>query len=86
VPFDGKARVPGRYGGDLRMLMAKDRDIRHDGRVRVRAARRVQEKLEFVPDLLEASRNVRRPRLHVPPAPRHGVGRKPFTSEDFRYF
>jgi len=87
VPFDGKARVPGKYGGDLRMLMAKDRDIRM--MVVYGYARLVgyNEKLEFVPDLLESFENVgdRDFTFRLRPGHRWSDG-APFTSEDFRYY
>ena len=87
VPFDGKARVPGKYGGDMRMLMAKDRDIRM--MVVYGYARLVgyNEKLEFVPDLLESFENVgdRDFTFRLRPGHRWSDG-TPFTSEDFRYF
>ena len=67
----------GRYGGDLRMLMAKDRDIRM--MVVYGYARLVgyDEKLRFVPDILESFENVGDRDVHVPPAPRPPlVGRR----------
>jgi peptide/nickel transport system substrate-binding protein len=87
VPFDGKLRVEGRYGGDLHMLMAKDRDIRM--MVVYGYARLVgyNEKLELVPDILESYENVgdRVFTFRLRPGHRWSDG-VPFTSEDFRYF
>lgn len=87
VSFDGTARSPGKHGGDLRMLMAKDRDIRM--MVVYGYARLVgyDEKLRFVPDLCASFDNVgdREFTFHLRPGHRWSDG-APFTSEDFRYF
>ncbi len=87
VNFDGAKRLPGKHGGDLRMLMAKDRDIRM--MVVYGYARLVgyDEGLEFVPDIVERYENVgdREFTFHLRPGHRWSDG-KPFTSEDFRYF
>jgi peptide/nickel transport system substrate-binding protein len=87
VPFDGKERQPGRYGGELRMLMAKDRDIRM--MVVYGYARLVgyDENLKFVPDLVARFENEgdREFTFHLRPGHRWSDG-QPFTSEDFRYY
>jgi peptide/nickel transport system substrate-binding protein len=78
---------PGRYGGELRMLMAKDRDIRM--MVVFGYARLVgyDEKLHLVPDILQSLDNVgnRVFTLHLRPGHRWSDG-QPFTADDFRYF
>jgi peptide/nickel transport system substrate-binding protein len=79
--------TPGRYGGDLRMLMAKDRDIRM--MVVYGYARLVgyDEQLRLRPDILERVDNVdnRIFTLHLRAGHRWSDG-KPFTAEDFRYY
>jgi peptide/nickel transport system substrate-binding protein len=78
---------PGRYGGELHMLMAKDRDIRM--MVVYGYARLVgyDERLELVPDLLERVDNEgnRVFTLHLRPGHRWSDG-QPFTARDFRYY
>ena len=90
VPLGAAVRAtatPGRYGGDLRMLMSKDRDIRM--MVVYGYARLVgyDEKLRFVPDILESYENVgdREFTFQLRPGHRWSDG-TPFTSDDFRYF
>ena len=84
--FDG-TRAAGRYGGDLRMLMSRDRDIRM--MVVYGYARLVgyDEKLRFVPDICASYENVgdREFTFHLRPGHRWSDG-VPFTSDDFRYF
>ena len=84
--FEGE-RAAGRYGGDLRMLMSRDRDIRM--MVVYGYARLVgyDEKLRFVPDLCASYENVgdREFTFHLRPGHRWSDG-APFTSDDFRYF
>lgn len=79
--------TPGRYGGELRMLMAKDRDIRM--LVVYGYARLVgyDENLALVPDMLERIDNVDNKvfTLHLRPGHRWSDG-QPFTSADFRYY
>jgi peptide/nickel transport system substrate-binding protein len=79
--------APGRYGGDLRMLMAKDRDIRM--MVVYGYARLVgyDEHLHLQPDILERVDNVgnRIFTLHLRAGHRWSDG-EPFTAEDFRYY
>src|SRR6185312_11684502 len=77
----------GRYGGELRMLMAKDRDIRM--MVVYGYARLIgyDEKLEIKPDILQSIDNAgdRVFTLHLRPGHKWSDG-KPFTAEDFRYY
>jgi peptide/nickel transport system substrate-binding protein len=87
VEFDGKTRVPGRYGGELRMLMAKDRDIRMMVVYGYSRLVGYNERLELVPDVLERFENVdnRVFTFHLRPGHRWSDG-EPFTAEDFRYY
>ena len=77
----------GRYGGELRMLMAKDRDIRM--MVVYGYARLIgyDEKLQLVPDILQSLDNVdnRIFTLHLRSGHKWSDG-QPFTAEDFRYY
>jgi len=77
----------GRYGGELRTLLAKDRDIRM--MVVYGYARLVgyDESLNLVPDVLERVDNIesRVFTLHLRPGHKWSDGH-PFTSADFRYF
>ncbi len=77
----------GRYGGELRMLMAKDRDIRM--LVVYGYARLVgyDEHLRLKPDILQSIDNDgnRVFTLHLRPGHKWSDG-QPFTAEDFRYF
>jgi peptide/nickel transport system substrate-binding protein len=85
VPFGDRAL--GKYGGDLRMLMAKDRDIRM--MVVYGYARLIgyDEKLRFVADLCASFENVadREFTFRLRPGHRWSDG-APFTAEDFRYY
>ncbi len=78
---------PGHYGGTLRTMMAKDRDIRF--MVVYGYARLVgyDENLRIVPDLLESIDNVddRVFTLHLRPGHKWSDG-KPFTSADFKFY
>lgn len=78
---------PGQYGGELRMLMAKDRDIRM--MVVYGYARLVgyDEQLRLNPDILESIDNVgsRVFTLHLRPGHKWSDG-QPFTAADFRYY
>ena len=77
----------GRYGGELRTLMAKDRDIRM--MVVYGYARLIgyDEKLHLVPDILQSLDNVgnRIFTLHLRAGHKWSDG-QPFTAEDFRYY
>ena len=87
VKIDRPDWKPGRYGGTLRMLMAKDRDIRM--MVVYGYARLVgyDENLRIVPDLLEPVDNVddRVFTLHLRPGHKWSDGR-PFTAADFKFY
>ncbi|MDQ2916081.1 MAG: ABC transporter substrate-binding protein [Pseudomonadota bacterium] len=87
VDIDRKGWSLGRYGGEMRMLMAKDRDIRM--MVVYGYARLVgyDEHLHLVPDILESIDNAdnRTFTLHLRPGHKWSDG-QPFTSADFRYF
>jgi len=87
VTVDREDWTTGRYGGELHMLMAKDRDIRM--MVVYGYARLVgyDERLQLAPDILQSLDNVgnRVFTLHLRPGHRWSDG-QPFTSEDFRYF
>jgi len=87
VTVDREDWTTGRYGGELHMLMAKDRDIRM--MVVYGYARLVgyDEHLQLAPDILQSLDNVgnRVFTLHLRPGHRWSDG-QPFTSEDFRYF
>lgn len=85
--LEAMQRTPGRYGGDLRMLMAKDRDIRM--MVVYGYARLVgyDDRLALQPDILESYENVgdRDFTFRLRPGHKWSDGH-PFTAEDFRYF
>jgi peptide/nickel transport system substrate-binding protein len=87
VDIDRPGWSTGRYGGELRMLMAKDRDIRM--MVVYGYARLVgyDEHLQLLPDILQSLDNAdnRVFTLHLRPGHRWSDG-QPFTSADFRYF
>jgi peptide/nickel transport system substrate-binding protein len=87
VPLEAMQRSRGRYGGDLRMLMAKDRDIRM--MVVYGYARLVgyDDRLRFVADVVERFENVgdRDFTFRLRPGHRWSDG-QPFTIDDFRYF
>jgi peptide/nickel transport system substrate-binding protein len=83
----GADEAPGEYGGDLRLLMARDRDTRF--LVVYGYARLVgyDENLDFVADLCERY-TVEEGRVftfYLRKGHRWNTGR-PFTAEDFRYF
>jgi peptide/nickel transport system substrate-binding protein len=77
----------GRYGGELRTLMAKDRDIRMMVVYGYSRLVGYDEQLQLVPDILQRIENVdsRIFTLHLRPGHKWSDGR-PFTSEDFRYY
>ncbi len=87
VTFAGTDKIPGRHGGELRLLMGKERDIRMlvvYGYARLVA---YDEDLAFVPDLLERIEieDNRVFTLHLRPGHKWSDG-QPFTTQDFRYF
>ncbi|MEO8537885.1 MAG: ABC transporter substrate-binding protein, partial [Betaproteobacteria bacterium] len=77
----------GRYGGELRTLMAKDRDIRMMVVYGYSRLVGYDEQLQLVPDILEKVDVVdsRTFTLHLRPGHKWSDG-TPFTSEDFRYY
>ncbi len=86
--FEAPGAVPGRYGGEVRTLASRSRDVRLlvvYGYARLVAYGR---DLELEPDLLEAvdvADGGRSFTLHLRPEHRWSDGH-PFTSEDFRYY
>ena len=79
--------TPGRYGGELHMLMAKDRDIRMMSVYGYARLIGYDEQLHLRPDILERIDNVgnRVFTLHLRPGHKWSDG-APFTAEDFRYY
>ena len=77
----------GRYGGELRTLQAKDRDIRMMVVYGYSRLVGYDEQLRLTPDILEKVDNVdsRIFTLHLRPGHKWSDG-KPFTAEDFRYY
>lgn len=78
---------PGQYGGKLRMLMAKDKDIR---RMVVYGYSRLigyNERLELIPDIVESFENKDNMEFtfRLRKGHRWSDG-EPFTSEDFKYY
>lgn len=87
VRFEGDDSVPGRYGGSLRLLMGRSKDVRMMvvyGYARLVAYDR---SLEIVPDILESveEQEGRIFTLRLRKGHRWSDGH-PFTAEDFRYF
>ncbi len=70
VDVKRKDWTEGVYGGEMRMLMAKDRDIRMMVVYGYSRLVGYDEQLRIVPDILEKRRRRRKPRLHAAPAPR----------------
>jgi len=87
VPFDGKQRVIGKAGGDLRMLIARAQDVRWlqvYGYARLVA---YDASYTIKPDILQ-SIDVKDDRvftMHLRPGMKWSDG-QPFTTEDFRYW
>lgn len=79
--------TPGRHGGELRMLMAKDRDIRMMVVYGYSRLVGYDDKLELAPDILEKIDNVgdREFTFYLRPGHRWSDGH-PFTTADFRYY
>jgi peptide/nickel transport system substrate-binding protein len=85
--FEGRGRNLGRYGGSLRSLIAKARDVRF---VSVYSYARLvgyDERLSLVPDILERFENFENRvfTLTLRSGHRWSDG-APFTSEDFRFY
>jgi len=77
----------GRYGGELRTLLAKDRDIRMMVVYGYSRLVGYDEQLRLTPDILESVDNVesRAFTLHLRPGHKWSDGHS-FTAEDFRYY
>jgi peptide/nickel transport system substrate-binding protein len=77
----------GRYGGEVRTLLAKDRDIRMMAVYGYSRLVGYDETLKLAPDILQGVDNVdsRIFTLHLRPGHKWSDG-KPFTAEDFRYY
>lgn len=87
VTYTHADRVPGEYGGELRLLMGKAKDIRM---MMVYGYARLvcfNENFELVPDILARVENDQNKAftLHLRPGHKWSDGH-PFTSEDFRYY
>jgi peptide/nickel transport system substrate-binding protein len=87
VDLAAKGRVTGRSGGQLRILLPREKDIRL---MTVWGYARVvgyNEKLELVPDIAQSFENDGNKvfTFHLRPGHKWSDG-APFTSEDFRYF
>jgi peptide/nickel transport system substrate-binding protein len=87
VDFKGTYKKPGRYGGDLRILMARDKDTRLMvvyGYARLVA---YNANYEIVPDILQKVdvENGRVFTMHLRKGMRWSDGH-PFTTDDFRYW
>jgi len=87
VGFKGTEKTSGLYGGTLRMLMARPKDVRLMTVYGYARLMRYDEKFNIVPDILERIHvdNGRVFTLHLRQGHRWSDG-KPFTSEDFRYY
>ncbi len=87
IDLESMGRKPGRYGGQIRMLMGDPKDVRMV--VVYGYARLVgyDENLDLVPDILEdlEVHDGRIFTLRIRPGHRWSDGH-PFTAEDFRYF
>ena len=79
--------TPGRYGGDMRMLMGKDRDIRMLVVYGYSRLVGYDEQLRIVPDILEKvdDEGSRVFTLHLRRGHKWSDG-QPFTAADFRYY
>jgi len=87
VQVSGPGREPGRHGGNIRMLMGDQRDIRMMTLYGYTRLIVYDENLEIAPDVLE-SFEVQEGRiftLRLRPGHRWSDG-SPFTTEDFRYW
>ncbi len=87
VALDGPNLSPGRHGGDLRLLMAKAKDIRMMTVYGYARLIGYNDKLEFVPDILERLENQgnRVFTMYLRKGHKWSDGR-PFTSDAFRYY
>ena len=87
VSFDYPDQTAGEYGGELRMLMGKAKDIRMMTVYGYARLVGFDRDLKFVPDLLESIDIIdnREFTLHLRPGHKWSDGH-PFTTEDFRYY
>jgi peptide/nickel transport system substrate-binding protein len=87
VDFTGTAKKAGRYGGELRLLMGKQKDTRMITVYGYARLISLDEKLRFVPDILKKFevREGREFTFYLRSGHRWSDG-APFTAEDFRYF
>jgi peptide/nickel transport system substrate-binding protein len=87
VSLNGDGQSPGRYGGDLRLLMGKPKDVRMMAVYSYARLVSYDTEMKIVPDILERL-DVHEHRvftLHLRKGHRWSDGR-PFTAEDFRYY
>ena len=87
IDLPAEGRVNGRHGGRIRMLMGRAKDVRivvYYGYARLVG---YNQRLEIVPDILEAYENIENRifTLRLRPGHRWSDGH-PFTAEDFRYY
>lgn len=84
---DTLEREPGRYGGELKLLMSRSKDIRLMTVYGYARLVRYNDRFELVPDMLESVevREGREFTLRLREGHRWSDGH-PFTSEDFRYY
>jgi peptide/nickel transport system substrate-binding protein len=82
-----RGRTPGRYGGDMRTLAAKARDLRYMTALGYARIVGFDEKLDLKPDIVEAVEDDGKGAftLTLRDGHRWSSG-APFTSEDFRYY
>jgi len=87
VDLDGEDLTPGRYGGTLRTLISRARDIRLMSVYGYARLMGYTPDLDLVPDLLLAVdvADDRVYTLHLRPGHKWSDG-EPFTTEDFRYW
>lgn len=87
ISFKGTEKRPGIYGGSLRMLMARPKDVRLMTVYGYARLLRYDERFNVVPDVLEriSVNNGRTFTLHLRAGHKWSDG-KPFTTEDFRYY
>jgi peptide/nickel transport system substrate-binding protein len=85
--FDRPGQKVGNYGGTLRMLMARQRDVRLMVTYGYARLVRFNHKLDLVPDILRKVdvEDGRIFTLHLRPGHKWSDG-APFTAEDFRYY
>ncbi len=87
VDFIATGKEPGRYGGELRLLMGKQKDTRMMTVYGYARLISLDEKFSYVPDILKSFevREGREFTFYLRKGHRWSDG-APFTAEDFRYF